>query len=102
MNILLFNPPQQNGSGLDCTMQLPQHYTCKTKHHFLHTIVPNPQTKTALRKLLQFILKRNCSNHEFHLDTKTSRLFIANWLQNILTTKHIKNKPSANGLVANN
>jgi len=30
------------------TMQLPQHYTCKTKHHFPYTIVPTPHERKQL------------------------------------------------------
>ena len=46
---------------------------------------------SAFTKWKQFTWKRNGSNHDFHLDTKTSSLLIANrFHQNILSTKCIK------------
>ena len=46
-------------------------------------------TKTALRS--EYNSHESEMFHEFHLDTETSRLLIANWFhQNILTIKHIK------------
>jgi len=30
------------------TMQFPQHCTCKTKHHFLYTIVPTSHERNQL------------------------------------------------------
>jgi len=54
------------------TVQLPEHCTCKTKHHFPYTIVLAPiWTKRVPWKWIQFTWKRNDSNHEFHLDTET-------------------------------
>jgi len=32
------------------TMQLPQHCTCKTKHHFPYTISPTPHERKQLHK----------------------------------------------------
>jgi len=32
------------------TIQLPQHYTCKTKHHFPYTIVPAPTERKQLHE----------------------------------------------------
>jgi len=32
------------------TMQLPQHYTCKTKRHFPYTVVPAPHERKKLHE----------------------------------------------------
>jgi len=42
-----------------------------------HNFARPTWTKTAQRKWIQFTWNRNSSNHEFHLDTETSRLLIA-------------------------
>jgi len=66
----------------------------------VHNCAYPTSTKTAPWKWMQFTWKRNGSNHKFHLDTETSTLLTANYLRlNIITTKHIKNTPSVNGLV---
>jgi len=47
--------------------------------------------ESSFRKWTQFTWKRNGLNHEFHHDTETNRLLIANYFhQNILSTKYIK------------
>ena len=79
---------------------LPQQYTWKTKHDFPYTIFQPHMNENSSAKVNTIHMKRNYSNHEFHLATETSSLLITNWFhQNILNTKHIKNKTSANGLV---
>ena len=44
----------------------------------VHTSAGPIWTKTAPRKWIQITWKRNGSNHEFHLDTETGKLLIAN------------------------
>jgi len=69
-------------------MQLPQYYTCKTKHHFRAQLRLPHMNENSSTKVNTILMK------EFHLDTETSWLFITNFKisfrQTILTTKHIK------------
>jgi len=86
------------------TVQLPEHCTCKTKHHFPYTIVLAPTwTKRAPRKWIQFTWKRNDSNHEFHLDTETvdSQLFSSKYSYDNKKNKKINHQPTDWWLLTN-
>jgi len=73
----------------ELTMQLPQHCTYKTKRHIPYTIVPVPHERKQLHESEYNSHESEIGSiHEFHLDTETSRLLIANWFrQNIFTNK---------------
>jgi len=51
------------------TMQLPQHYTCKTKHHFPYTAVPTPHEWKQLHE-------SECNSHE------------SKWFQTRIPSRH--------------
>jgi len=42
------------------TMQLPQHGTCKTKHHFPYTIVPDPHERKQFHESAFIHMKAIC------------------------------------------
>ena len=55
------------------TMQLPQHSTCKSKHHFPYTIVPDPRERKQLHE-------SEYNSHESEMIATTN---------SILTQRHV-------------